>query len=396
MPFALRARLHVRVGTLPRGDASPTRSTATSTCSPTTSGTATTRTASATTCGAPARRRRRRTRTTPRSTTSSASRRCSRARSGPRSLLRLGDVLALVGELGPRGGRGRRGAASWPARPATTARRAGPRPRWPRSPASTAATRTRAPTWSAPPRASRPPARTTARGGSCTSRARSPPSAGDFDEAREHYEASLAIRERLGDAAAIGSLYSNLGVVAEYDGDYDAARALQRAGAGACAQSVGDRWGIGVSMTNLGMIATLQERYADADAHFEEAMRLNREVGDAWMVAIGHNNLGNAARGLGDRDRARRTSRPAWRPTETTTTAGRWPSCWRTSAPSRPTPARPTSRSSSPARPTPARGDRRRALAGARGGAGRCGCAPAVARLGAEAAEEARSRGRAP
>ena len=35
-------------------------------------------------------------------------------------------------------------------------------------------------------------------------------------------------------------------------------------------------------------------------------MRLNREVGDAWMVAISHNNLGNANRGLGDLDEARR------------------------------------------------------------------------------------------
>ena len=35
-------------------------------------------------------------------------------------------------------------------------------------------------------------------------------------------------------------------------------------------------------------------------------MLLNREVGDAWMVAISHNNLGNATRGLGDYEAARR------------------------------------------------------------------------------------------
>jgi hypothetical protein len=35
-------------------------------------------------------------------------------------------------------------------------------------------------------------------------------------------------------------------------------------------------------------------------------MRLNREVGDSWMVAISHNNLGNANRGLGDVPAARR------------------------------------------------------------------------------------------
>ena len=82
------------------------------------------------------------------------------------------------GQLGPRGGGRHRVARARGVRRRATARRAGPRPRSPRSPASTAATRTRARTWSAPRRASPPPARTTAPGASCTSPARSPPSAG--------------------------------------------------------------------------------------------------------------------------------------------------------------------------------------------------------------------------
>ncbi len=65
-------------------------------------------------------------------------------------------------------------------------------------------------------------------------------------------------------------------------------------------REVGDRWAIGVSETNLGMIDLHEQRFAAARDHFESAMRLNREVGDAWMVAICHNNLGNANRGLGD------------------------------------------------------------------------------------------------
>ena len=35
-------------------------------------------------------------------------------------------------------------------------------------------------------------------------------------------------------------------------------------------------------------------------------MRLNREVGDAWMVANADNNLGNATRGLGEYEAAQR------------------------------------------------------------------------------------------
>ena len=47
---------------------------------------------------------------------------------------------------------------------------------------------------------------------------------GEYGEARERYLESLAIRERLGDTAALGGLYSNLAIVAEYEGDMATAR----------------------------------------------------------------------------------------------------------------------------------------------------------------------------
>jgi hypothetical protein len=53
------------------------------------------------------------------------------------------------------------------------------------------------------------------------------------------------------------------------------------------------------------MIAVLQQRFGEAGELFDTAMRLNREVGDTWMVAVSHNNLGNAYRGLGDGEGAR-------------------------------------------------------------------------------------------
>jgi tetratricopeptide (TPR) repeat protein len=127
---------------------------------------------------------------------------------------------------------------------------------------------------------------------------------GDYAAARERYETSLAIRERLDDRASMSSLLSNLGVVAEYDGDYRASRGFHER-ALALRRELGDRWAIAVSLTNLGMIAVLQEQYEEARQEFDEAMRLNREVGDSWMVAISHNNLGNANRGLGNLDEAR-------------------------------------------------------------------------------------------
>ena len=136
--------------------------------------------------------------------------------------------------------------------------------------------------------------------------ARSP--AGRVREAVASYEASLEIRERLDDKAGMAALYSNLGVVAEYRGDYGAAREYHEQALGLRAQ-LDDRRAIAVSMTNLGTIAVFEHEYEEARECFEDAMRLNREVGDAWMVAISDNNLGNATRGLGDYDAAQRALR---------------------------------------------------------------------------------------
>jgi adenylate cyclase len=62
----------------------------------------------------------------------------------------------------------------------------------------------------------------------------------------------------------------------------------------------GDRWGIGVSQNNLGMIALHERALDEARTRLEEALRLQREVGDTWMQAISQNNLGTATRDLGD------------------------------------------------------------------------------------------------
>jgi tetratricopeptide (TPR) repeat protein len=58
-------------------------------------------------------------------------------------------------------------------------------------------------------------------------------------------------------------------------------------------------------MNNLGMIAFLQQHHAEARDWFQKSILLSREVGDAWMVALCHNNLGNATRGLRDYAAAR-------------------------------------------------------------------------------------------
>ena len=182
--------------------------------------------------------------------------------------------------------------------------RPGARPRSPRSRASRADSTRRPSAW--PGRAPRSRRSATTRGSArcCISRGRSPRSAASSRRRARATSESLAVRRRLGDIKMMASVLSNLGIVAEYEGDYALARSLARAGARA-ATEIGDRWAIAVSMTNLGMIASLEGLQRGGTGRFEEAMRLNREVGDSWMVAISHNNLGNANRGLGDYAAAR-------------------------------------------------------------------------------------------
>ena len=155
---------------------------------------------------------------------------------------------------------------------------------------------------------------------------------GDYDAARRELpreprdpRATRATRR------SMAALLSNLGIVAEYEGDYERSREHHER-ALELRTEIGDRWALGVSQTNLGMIASLQGRHEEARERFRESIRLGREVGDGWMVAIGLNNLGNAERELGAFDAARANYAASLRANEATTTAGRSRSCSRTSA----------------------------------------------------------------
>ena len=68
---------------------------------------------------------------------------------------------------------------------------------------------------------------------------------------------------------------------------------------------LGDRWAIGASQSNLGVIAIKEGELTEARSRIEEGLRLLREVGDTWHIANAQGNLGNATRALGDFEAAR-------------------------------------------------------------------------------------------
>ena len=71
----------------------------------------------------------------------------------------------------------------------------------------------------------------------------------------------------------MGGLFSNLGIIAEYVGDYDRARELHEQGI-AVRLEAGDKWGVAVSRGNLGNIARLQGDLDGARRLLEDALML--------------------------------------------------------------------------------------------------------------------------
>ena len=222
-------------------------------------------------------------------------RRAAQARQGARAHRQ---VAARGGSRG-RGARARRNAR------ATAARARHARRRWPRWRASRGATTRRSRASSAPGRISRPQATRRAWGWCCTSRARWPRSAATIrrpsSTTRRALRSASAWATRRRWEACCRTSASSPSTAANTSSRARSTKARSRT-----APEIGDRWALGVSMNNLGMIAALQKDFPAAREWFQKSMLLCREVGDGWMVAIGHNNLGNATRGLGDYAAARK------------------------------------------------------------------------------------------
>ena len=175
-----------------------------------------------------------------------------------------------------------------------------------------------------------------ARPGAGTSPARVAAQTGRPRSRPARYEESLAIRERLGDRAKMGSLYSNLAIVAEYAGDLDETRAHGRAGARGPRR---DR-------RPLGRRRLAQQPRGDRDpaGRLDEARdatsrrrcALMRQVGDTWFAASAGWLLANVDRDAGDLARgARGLRRQPARSSSRSTTRSPRPRCSRTSRRSR-------------------------------------------------------------
>ena len=129
-------------------------------------------------------------------------------------------------------------------------------------------------------------------------------SVGDYENAREHLEKSLAIQKDIGDRRGEGASLTNLGIVYQSVGDYENAREpLEKSLA--ISKEIGDRHGEATSLTNLGIVYRSVGEYEKAREHLEKSLAISKEIGDRSGEAACYGSLGNVYQSAGDYENAR-------------------------------------------------------------------------------------------
>ena len=99
----------------------------------------------------------------------------------------------------------------------------------------------------------------------------------------------------------MAELFSNLGLVAQKQGDYDAARDLYEQGL-TLSRELGYRWSIALLLNNLGLVAQERGDYGAASALHKESLTLRSELGERIGIAGSLAGLGGVVTGRESRD----------------------------------------------------------------------------------------------
>jgi tetratricopeptide (TPR) repeat protein len=122
---------------------------------------------------------------------------------------------------------------------------------------------------------------------------------GDYDTAEQGYQASLAIAEELGDRPGIAYTYHQLGNLAYLRGDYDTAEQGYQASL-AITEELGDRAGAATTLSQLGTLRTDQGRAADAVGYWVQSLAIRAELGLADAAGLDLRRLRKQRTALGD------------------------------------------------------------------------------------------------
>jgi adenylate cyclase len=127
---------------------------------------------------------------------------------------------------------------------------------------------------------------------------------GDLNLARELYEQSLEMGQRLGDRPGMASLFNNLGMVAMFRGDFATSQNLFEQGL-LLSRELGNRWAIGQLLNNLALAMRYNGDYEGAQRTLEDSIKVRRRLGDRWGIANSLNTLTNLLLHIGQHESVR-------------------------------------------------------------------------------------------
>jgi tetratricopeptide (TPR) repeat protein len=127
---------------------------------------------------------------------------------------------------------------------------------------------------------------------------------GDYEAAREGYERVKTIFEEMGHRDQVAVALHQLGVLAQATGDYDQARHLYQQSLD-IKQQLGDKARVAITLAQLGSVAYDQGDYDEAMKQWQAAQAVFHELGDRKNEAGILHQLGMLTQDTGDYDQAR-------------------------------------------------------------------------------------------
>ena len=122
---------------------------------------------------------------------------------------------------------------------------------------------------------------------------------GDYEAARKFDDESLLIRRSLSDKPGVAVLLNNLAVLARFVHDLDTARRLNDESI-LLLREVGDQWAVGQLLNNQACIASDQGDYDHARVLLNESLAIRRQLGDRVGLALSLNTLADVVIDDGD------------------------------------------------------------------------------------------------
>ncbi|HEX5337586.1 MAG TPA: tetratricopeptide repeat protein, partial [Gallionella sp.] len=124
-------------------------------------------------------------------------------------------------------------------------------------------------------------------------------SLGDYAQAQDYYQQTLAIRRKIGDKSGEGATLNNLSQIYDARGDYATALDYLQQSL-AIRREIGDKSGEGATLNNLSHIHMVRGDYATALKHLKQSLSLRREIGDKSGEGSTLNNISQIYKARGD------------------------------------------------------------------------------------------------